>query len=95
MKIVLNEEEKAMLQEIEGDDELAENFVQEILYQIETDDECPIKKGKKLARHLLEGSVCDVLMDMCGWTVQTLYKFAKDRVQVNREIAEEAEGDQV
>jgi len=76
----LSDKEKEMLKEISENDELAECFAWVIENQIESDMEMPLRKGRSAARHLLENSAPDLLMDLCGWSVETLYEKAKKKL---------------
>ena len=76
----LSDKEKEMLKEISENDELAECFAWVIENQIESDMEMPLKKGRSAARHLLENSAPDLLMDLCGWSVEALYEKAKKKL---------------
>lgn len=78
--LTLSDREKDMLKAIINDDEIAETFVEILLEEINSDDEKLATKGRNLARHLLENSGPDVLMDMCGWTVSALFKKVKERM---------------
>lgn len=75
----LTQEEKEMLKEIAQNDTLCEAFAEVLIEEIESDDESYERKGRKIAMHLIGNSAVDVLVDLCGWTVETLYQKAKDR----------------
>ena len=50
----------------------AEAFGRRITEQVETDDESPEKIGYYAAKAILDGSVDDLLIAICGWSVSSL-----------------------
>ena len=50
----------------------AEAFGRRITEQVETDDEPPEKIGYYAAKAILDGSVDDLLIAICGWSVSSL-----------------------
>ena len=50
----------------------AEAFGRRITEQVETDDESPEKIGYYAAQAILDGSVDDLLIAICGWSVSSL-----------------------
>lgn len=50
----------------------AEAFGRRITEQVETDDESPEKIGYYAAKAILDGSMDDLLIAICGWSVSSL-----------------------
>ena len=50
----------------------AEAFGRRITEKVETDDESPEKIGYYAAKAILDGSVDDLLIAICGWSVSSL-----------------------
>ena len=50
----------------------AEAFGRRITEQVETDDESPEKIGYYAAKAILDGSMDDLLIAICGWSISSL-----------------------
>ena len=77
----LTAKDRTALLKIVEDDSLCEAFAEVVLEQIDSDDLKLESKGRQLAAHLLANSALDVLMDLCGWTVETLYAKAVEKLK--------------
>ena len=77
----LTAKDRNALLKIVEDDSLCEAFAEVVLEQIDSDDLKLESKGRQLAAHLLANSAPDVLMDLCGWTVETLYAKAVEKTK--------------
>lgn len=85
MLLELSGKERMALQGVVEDDALCECFAEVILEQIESDDLKLESKGRKIAAHLLANSAPDLLMDLCGWGVETLVEKAKKKMNKEEE----------
>ena len=58
----------------------AEAFGRRITEQVETDDESPEKIGYYAAKAILDGSMDDLLIAICGWSVSSLLDTANSDI---------------
>lgn len=65
-------EKKEALLAVLQNPQKAEAFGRRITEQVETDDESPEKIGYYAAKAILDGSMDDLLIAICGWSVSSL-----------------------
>jgi len=65
-----------LLNEALNNDELSERLALSLLNSVDTDDENPTRMGRYFAKAYLEKNMDDLLIAICGWSMQSLLEFA-------------------
>lgn len=73
----ITEEVRRKLEAIVADTEAAERFYDAFYEQFITDEEPPEKKGHYMAKALLANNAEDFLLAICGWSAESLLRFAE------------------
>ena len=76
----LTEEQRIRLQAIMEDEENSEAVANCLLEQIRTDDEPPRKVGHYFAKAVLDQNIDDLMIAICGWSVNTLLDMAEKKL---------------
>ncbi len=76
----LTEEQRIRLQAIMEDEEKSEAVANCLLEQIRTDDEPPRKVGHYFIKAVLDQNIDDLMIAICGWSVNTLLDMAEKKL---------------
>ena len=76
----LTEEQRIRLQAVMEDEEKSEAVANCLLEQIRTDDEPPRKVGHYFAKTVLDQNIDDLMIAICGWSVNTLLDMAEKKL---------------
>lgn len=74
---------KEEIEELMENEEFAETFAEVLIDEIMSDDEPYDKKGRQILRWCIENDGAnDLLMSLCGWSLETLVEKTQERLKV-------------
>lgn len=76
----LSQANREALKSIQLSAEKSDMFGREIIEQIQTDDESMEKIGYYTIQAILDGSINDLLIAICGWSVESLIERTSERL---------------
>lgn len=80
-KSKLSQANREALKSIQLSAKKSDLFGREIIEQIQTDDESMEKIGRYAVQAILDGSINDLLIAICGWSVESLIERVNARLE--------------